>query len=68
MDITQLLEPDERIIFFIIDSHRPYDTDNIYSESQIRILGNLEAEDSIPEYNDIYRDDDVSRRISSFFF
>lgn len=57
VDITQLLQPDERIIFFIIDSHRPYDTDNIYSESQIRILGNPEAEESIPEYNDIYRDD-----------
>ena len=59
IDIVELLEPDERITFFILDSHRPYDVANIYSEGQIKILGNPEEEEGIPDYNDIYKDDSV---------
>ncbi|XP_033226952.1 cell division control protein 45 homolog isoform X2 [Belonocnema kinseyi] len=57
IDIVELLEPDERITFFVLDSHRPYDVANIYSEGQIKILGNPDAEEGIPEYNEIYKDD-----------
>lgn len=35
LDIIELLEPDEDIIFFIVDSHRPTDICNIYSSSQV---------------------------------
>lgn len=59
IDIVELLEPDERITFFVLDSHRPYDVANIYSEGQIKILGNPDAEEGIPEYNEIYKDDSV---------
>ncbi|XP_043673036.1 cell division control protein 45 homolog isoform X1 [Vespula pensylvanica] len=57
IDLVELLQPPESITFFIIDSHRPYDLCNIYSEYQIRILGKPDTEDDIPEYNDVFRDD-----------
>ncbi|XP_018344949.1 PREDICTED: cell division control protein 45 homolog [Trachymyrmex septentrionalis] len=57
LDLVELLRPDESVVFFILDSHRPYDLTNIYSESQIRILGKPDEDNEIPEYNDIYRDD-----------
>ncbi|GAB1869359.1 Cell division control protein 45 homolog [Camponotus japonicus] len=57
LDLVELLRPDESVIFFILDSHRPYDLCNIYSESQICILGKPDEDDEIPEYNDIFRDD-----------
>lgn len=34
-DIIELLEPDEDITFYVIDSHRPTDICNIYSSSQV---------------------------------
>ncbi|KAI4482776.1 hypothetical protein M0804_008629 [Polistes exclamans] len=57
IDLVELLQPPESVIFFIIDSHRPYDLCNIYSEYQIRILGKPDTEEDIPEYNDVFRDD-----------
>ncbi|XP_029158158.1 cell division control protein 45 homolog [Nylanderia fulva] len=57
LDLVELLRPDESIVFFILDSHRPYDLCNIYSESQICVLGKPDEDDEIPEYNDIFRDD-----------
>ncbi|XP_024882547.1 cell division control protein 45 homolog [Temnothorax curvispinosus] len=57
LDLVDLLRPDESVVFFILDSHRPYDLCNIYSESQIRILGKPDEDNEIPEYNDIFRDD-----------
>ncbi|KAK2575020.1 hypothetical protein KPH14_008767 [Odynerus spinipes] len=57
IDLIELLQPPESITFFIVDSHRPYDLCNIYSEYQIRILGKPDVEDEIPEYNDVFKDD-----------
>ncbi|XP_032676361.1 cell division control protein 45 homolog [Odontomachus brunneus] len=57
LDLVELLQPGESMIFFILDSHRPYDLCNIYSENQIRILGKSDEDNEIPEYNDIFRDD-----------
>lgn len=63
LDLVELLRPDESVVFFILDSHRPYDLTNIYSESQIRILGKPDEDNEIPEYNDIYRDDSVCNKL-----
>lgn len=68
IDLVELLQPPESITFFIIDSHRPYDLCNIYSEYQIRILGKPDTEDDIPEYNDVFRDDSVNIKYNSLFF
>ena len=35
VDIVQTLEPTEEKIFYIADSHRPYDVCNIYNDGQV---------------------------------
>lgn len=35
LDLVELLNPDENILFFVCDSHRPLDLCNIYSDSQV---------------------------------
>lgn len=35
LDLVELLAPEENILFFICDSHRPLDLCNIYSDSQV---------------------------------
>lgn len=35
IDIVETLEPEEHVVFFVIDSHRPTDVCNIYSTSQV---------------------------------
>lgn len=37
IDIVELLQPDEDVIFFICDSHRPFDVCNVYSDAQVGI-------------------------------
>lgn len=68
LDIVELLQPPEETIFFILDSHRPYDLTNVYSEQQIQILYKPDNDDDIPEYNDIYRDDSVWIISCIYFF
>ncbi|EAT40319.1 AAEL007939-PA [Aedes aegypti] len=58
IDILELLQPDEAMTFFICDSHRPYDICNVYSESQVQILGAPKREEGIPEYEQIYQETD----------
>ena len=57
LDLVELLQPAESVIFYILDSHRPYDLCNIYSEDQVRILGKADEDEEIPEYNEIFRDE-----------
>lgn len=35
LDLVELLQPDEEIVFFLCDSHRPLDLCNIFSDSQV---------------------------------
>lgn len=35
IDIVEVLQPVEQLIFFVCDSHRPIDVCNIYSDSQV---------------------------------
>lgn len=40
LDLVELLAPDDDILFFVCDSHRPLDLCNIYSDSQVSGGGN----------------------------
>lgn len=35
LDLVELLSPEDNILFFVCDSHRPLDLCNIYSDSQV---------------------------------
>lgn len=58
LDLVELLEPVENIVFFICDSHRPLDLCNIYSDSQVRILGDPRNEEEIPPFDQVFREDE----------
>ncbi|XP_022171893.1 cell division control protein 45 homolog [Myzus persicae] len=65
LDIIDILEPEEDIIFFVIDSHRPTDICNVYSSSQIRIITSPEKDEKIPEFDDIFIDKESSEEDSN---
>ncbi|XP_046645795.1 cell division control protein 45 homolog [Daphnia pulicaria] len=58
LDIVETLEPSEEKIFYIADSHRPYDVCNIYNDGQVCILGKVNEKEDIPTYEDIFGNDD----------
>lgn len=57
IDIVEELEAEEDIIFFVLDSHRPLDLCNIYSNGQIRLLSSHEEDSLIPDFHDIFREE-----------
>uniref|UniRef100_A0A1B0CPX3 Uncharacterized protein n=1 Tax=Lutzomyia longipalpis TaxID=7200 RepID=A0A1B0CPX3_LUTLO len=58
IDILETLQPEEDSVFFICDSHRPYDVCNIFNDGQIKILGKPNDDEGIPEFESIFRDSD----------
>ncbi|EDS32436.1 conserved hypothetical protein [Culex quinquefasciatus] len=36
IDLVDLLQPEPDVVFFVCDSHRPYDICNVYSDQQVR--------------------------------
>lgn len=36
-DLVETLEPSEEKIFFVADSHRPYDVCNIFNDGQVEL-------------------------------
>lgn len=35
IDLVDVLQPDDEVIFYVCDSHRPYDVCNVYSNGQV---------------------------------
>lgn len=80
MDIVEELQPEADVVFFVVDSHRPTDVCNIYSQSQVicaqllseffftifvlalqvRLLRKVEDDENIPEFDQIFRNDEVT--------
>lgn len=59
VDLIDLLEPQEEVIFFVLDTHKPTDLCNIYSDNQIRLLSSIEEDNDVPSFNEIFREDEV---------
>ncbi|KAL3270828.1 hypothetical protein HHI36_021347 [Cryptolaemus montrouzieri] len=57
IDIVEVLEPAEDIIFYVLDSHRPIDLCNIYSNDQIRILSPPEEDAEVPKFDSVFREE-----------
>ncbi|XP_063050623.1 cell division control protein 45 homolog [Engraulis encrasicolus] len=58
VDLLETLQPDDDTIFFICDTHRPVDVVNIYNDTQIKLLIKQDDDLDIPNYDDIFRDDE----------
>lgn len=59
IDIVEELEPEDEIVFFVLDSHRPTDLSNIYSNGQIRLLCTPEDDADVPEFHNVFRNPEV---------
>ncbi|XP_060533412.1 cell division control protein 45 homolog [Cylas formicarius] len=57
IDIIEELEANDDVVFFILDSHRPIDLCNIYSNGQVRLLHTSEEDALVPDFNDIFREE-----------
>ncbi|XP_068623674.1 cell division control protein 45 homolog [Battus philenor] len=57
IDLVDILQPDEEVVFFVLDSHKPSDICNVYSDGQVRLVYKDE-EENIPNFDDIFRDDE----------
>lgn len=58
VDIVEILQPDEEVKIFIVDSHKPSDVCNVYSRSQVRLIGKADENERIPDFDEIFRDTD----------
>lgn len=59
INLIDVLRLEKTLIFYVVDSRRPYDLDNIYDPRQVRLIIDSEELKSIkhPTYDEIYRDD-----------
>ncbi|XP_018008865.1 cell division control protein 45 homolog [Hyalella azteca] len=60
LDLVEFLELPPHIKVFLADTHRPLHVCNIYSDDQIRILGQLDDDEEVPAFGDVFRDDETS--------
>ncbi|KAL8180305.1 UNVERIFIED_CONTAM: DNA replication initiation factor cdc45 [Gekko kuhli] len=58
IDLLEVLQPEEDIVFFVCDTHRPINVVNIYNEPQVKLLVKQDDDLEIPTYDDIFRDDE----------
>lgn len=57
VDLIDLVDPPDHVIIHVIDTHRPVDVNNIYSDSQVRVISPLDDEDNVPSFPQLYRPD-----------
>ncbi|XP_047999119.1 cell division control protein 45 homolog [Leguminivora glycinivorella] len=57
IDLVDILQPEEDVVFFVLDCHKPTDVCNVYSDGQVRLVYKDE-EEKIPNFDDIFRDDE----------
>ncbi|XP_067121068.1 cell division control protein 45 homolog [Centruroides vittatus] len=58
IDVVELLQPKDEVVFYIADSHRPVDVYNVYNGVQVRLLTKPDDVEGIPEFDDIFREDE----------
>ncbi|KAJ8710983.1 hypothetical protein PYW07_008225 [Mythimna separata] len=57
IDLVDILQPEEDVVFFVLDAHKPTDVCNVYSDGQVRLVYK-DSEENIPNFDDIFKDDD----------
>ncbi|XP_066222583.1 cell division control protein 45 homolog isoform X1 [Saccopteryx leptura] len=64
IDLLDVLQPDEDVIFFVCDTHRPVNVVNVYNDTQIKLLIKQDDDLEIPAYDDIFRDEEEDEEYS----
>jgi cell division control protein 45 len=58
MELLGFMQPEEDAVFYIFDSQRPLDLENIYNKDQVHLLAfHKESFDGVPMYDQIYASD-----------
>ncbi|XP_047514137.1 cell division control protein 45 homolog [Pieris napi] len=57
IDLVDILQPEEDVVFFVLDSHKPTDICNVYSDGQVQLVYK-DDEENIPNFDDIFREDE----------
>ena len=55
-----------RVTFFIVDSQRPFELDNVYNQDQVHVVLREGEELEVPDFDDIYASDMVSKALSLY--
>ncbi|KAJ8042920.1 Cell division control protein 45-like [Holothuria leucospilota] len=58
IDLIELLQPEENVVFYICDSHRPIHLNNVFNDSQVKMLVNSGDEFNLPAYEDVIRNEE----------
>nr|CAD7442212.1 unnamed protein product [Timema bartmani] len=59
IDVVDALQPEEDVVLFIADSHKPTDVCNVYNNRQVRLLGKPDDDENIPPFEDIFQEDET---------
>lgn len=54
VNLVELLQPEEHINIYVVDSSRPLELDNVYNQGQIGVVLREGEELDIPDFDDIY--------------
>lgn len=57
IDVVEELEAEDDVTFFILDSHKPTDLCNIYSNGQVRLLSSSGDDSLVPDFHDVFREE-----------
>jgi len=60
IDLVEVLQPPDNIIFFVCDSHQPVDVHNIYNQVQVQLLMKQEELEDIPDFASVFREENSS--------
>lgn len=62
LNVLELLQPDQDdVTFYVVDSRRPYELDNVYSDSQVQLVVREGEELELPAFQEIYDSDMVGQ-------
>jgi len=55
INLIDAINPSEDVVFYILDSHRPLDLDNVYNQDQVKIIiKEGDTFDEIPDFDKVY--------------
>ncbi|XP_076453006.1 cell division control protein 45 homolog [Babylonia areolata] len=60
IDVVELLQPEDGVCFYICDSHRPVDVNNMYNAVQVKLLVKPDDLTNVPEFDEVFRDEEES--------
>ncbi len=60
INLLELLQPEQdSVTFYVVDSRRPYELDNVYSQDQVQLVVREGEELELPAFEEVYNSDMV---------